>query len=508
VSATIARDAREALEGRAPQAFAPARTVRRRLHVTSLVADVAVALVCYELAIIIFNWFHHYELRFMTDSFDWGLPFGVLALVGTYLWMGLYKLEAYVSRPLHLLAVARGTVVAMVITAFVAFAFKAPIVTESRLTLFTIFTIFFVVDAAVRLWLLDDLYKADVRARHGGTVVIGDGADTSHIVGRCRELRGFAPVKTLEPLDKRRNGYDAEPALLRALAAAEPAPRQVLLVAGALGHKAALDLIAAAHARGSEVYVVGRIVGPMDTTRMLLRLFEMPVMRVRGVPRAGAHLPLVKRAFDVVTSAAALIVLAPLFATIAVLIKHDSRGPVFYRQTRVGARGRTFEFLKFRSMTVGNDPGEHRDYVTRLIECGGEGAGAADDPALCALDEWGRPVYKLAADVRVTRVGHFLRKYSLDELPQFWNVLRGDMSMVGPRPALEYEVEAYKPWHRMRLEVTPGVSGLWQVAGRSRVGFDEMVFQDVIYGYNQSVLTDVNLCLRTVPAMFMGRGAT
>ena len=107
------------------------------------------------------------------------------------------------------------------------------------------------------------------------------------------------------------------------------------------------------------------------------------------------------------------------------------------------------------------------------------------------LDEWGRPVYKLAEDERVTRVGRFLRKYSLDELPQFWNVLRGDMSMVGPRPALEYEVAAYKPWHRQRLEVTPGVTGLWQVAGRSRVGFDEMVFQDIIYGYNQSLLTDV-----------------
>ena len=123
------------------------------------------------------------------------------------------------------------------------------------------------------------------------------------------------------------------------------------------------------------------------------------------------------------------------------------------------------------------------------------------------VDEWGRPVFKIAEDDRVTRVGRFLRKYSLDELPQFWNVLRGDMSIVGPRPALEYEVEAYHDWHRRRLELVPGVSGLWQVAGRSRVGFDDMVFQDVIYGYNQGLLTDVNLCLRTLPAMLIGRGA-
>ena len=108
---------------------------------------------------------------------------------------------------------------------------------------------------------------------------------------------------------------------------------------------------------------------------------------------------------------------------------------------------------------------------------------------------------------RVTRVGRFIRSYSLDELPQFWNVLKGDMSMVGPRPALPYEVEAYKPWHRGRLEVTPGVSGLWQVAGRSRVEFDDMVFQDVVYGYNQSLFTDINICLRTVPAVLTGTGA-
>ena len=113
----------------------------------------------------------------------------------------------------------------------------------------------------------------------------------------------------------------------------------------------------------------------------------------------------------------------------------------------------------------------------------------------------------MTADARVTRVGRFIRRYSLDELPQFWNVLKGDMSMVGPRPALPYEVEAYKPWHEQRLQVTPGVSGLWQVAGRSRVEFDDMVFQDIVYGYNQSLLTDVHICMRTVPAVLMGTGA-
>ncbi|HEY5169472.1 MAG TPA: sugar transferase, partial [Thermoleophilia bacterium] len=150
-----------------------------------------------------------------------------------------------------------------------------------------------------------------------------------------------------------------------------------------------------------------------------------------------------------------------------------------------------------RSMQAGNDASAHRGYVCDLIQNG----------ETACLDENGVEVYKLPDDERVTRVGRFLRKYSLDELPQLWDVLKGDMSMVGPRPALDYEVAAYKEWHRLRLRVTPGISGLWQISGRSRVSFDQMVFQDVMYGYNQSLLTDVSICLRTIPAVLMGRGA-
>jgi len=476
-------------------------SLRSRLCCWSLATDVLLAVAAYELALVVFSLIHHYEVRLATESLDWGLPVGVIAIVLTFLWLGLYKLEAYVSRRLHLMTLAKGVLVALVITAFFAFTFKAPLVSDSRLTVFTTFAVFFVLAAVVRIGLLDRVYVADARSRRGGSLVIGAAADSSVVASRCRELRGIAPVTALEPLDKRRNGYDAEPALLQALAGAEPAPRQVFLDGGSLSHKATFDLIAAARARGAEVYVTGRLVSPLDTTRLLFRLFETPVMRVRREPAAGERMPATKRAFDLVAAAGALALLAPAVAVIALLIKRGSPGPVFYRQTRVGLRGRTFEFLKFRSMAVGNDAGEHQQYVCELIANGGS------DETMHCIDEWGRPVFKLAEDERVTRIGRWLRKYSLDELPQFWNVLKGDMSMVGPRPALEYEVAAYKPWHRRRLEVAPGVSGLWQVAGRSRVGFDEMVFQDIIYAYNQSLLTDVSLCLRTVPAVLIGRGA-
>lgn len=500
MNATVAEAIVEAREGARSEPRAATWALRRKLTWASVAADLLIALASYEVALVIFHWFHHSTLRLAAESFDWGMPVGMLAILLTFLVLGLYKIEAYVSRPLHLMIIAKGTLIALVIAAFFVFAVKSPMVSDSRLTIFATFLAFFLLDGLARLWLLDKVYQADVRARRGGTFVIGWGAGSSHLASRCSELRGFAPVTALQPKDRRLNGFDAEPAVLAAIAVADPAPRQVILDAPSLGHKACFDLIAAARERGAEVYIAGRSLSTLDSTRLLIRLFEMPMMRVQGAPEPAAPIRRSKRAFDMVTAVVALVLLAPAFALIAILIKRDSPGPVFYRQVRVGLRGRTFEFLKFRSMTVGNDSSRHREACQSFI-VGGE----AED--LMCLDEWGRPVYKIAEDERVTRVGHYLRKYSLDELPQFWNVLKGDMSMVGPRPALEYEVGAYHPWHHQRLEITPGVSGLWQVAGRSRVGFDDMVFQDVIYAYNQSLLTDVNLCLRTVPAMLIGRGA-
>jgi lipopolysaccharide/colanic/teichoic acid biosynthesis glycosyltransferase len=207
----------------------------------------------------------------------------------------------------------------------------------------------------------------------------------------------------------------------------------------------------------------------------------------------------VKRVIDVVGSAAGLIMGAPLFLAIAAAIKLTSSGPVLFRQVRVGQYGETFLFLKFRSMHVGNDPSIHREYVKALI------GGHADRKD---SDGKGQGVYKLTRDPRITRVGDFLRKTSLDELPQLYNVLKGEMSLVGPRPAIPYEVEAYETWHRRRvLEAKPGITGLWQVNGRSRVTFDEMVRLDVRYAMTRSVWLDLKTLLNTPRAVILGEGA-
>ena len=204
-----------------------------------------------------------------------------------------------------------------------------------------------------------------------------------------------------------------------------------------------------------------------------------------------------KRLMDVVGSILAIIAFSPALATIALAIKLTSKGPVLFKQRRVGQHGKSFVFLKFRSMVVNNDASAHKEYVTKLI-----GGRAERKPA-----EGTQGLYKMTNDPRVTKIGAFLRRTSLDELPQFFNVLTGEMSLVGPRPAIAYEVEAYETWHRNRvLEAKPGITGLWQVHGRSRVQFDDMVRLDLRYAKSWSPWMDVKILLRTPGAMF-GEGA-
>jgi lipopolysaccharide/colanic/teichoic acid biosynthesis glycosyltransferase len=206
----------------------------------------------------------------------------------------------------------------------------------------------------------------------------------------------------------------------------------------------------------------------------------------------------VKRAIDIAGSAAALLLLSPLFMIIAVLIKATSKGPVFFRQERLGQYGKKFTFLKFRSMRNDCDSKIHQEYVSKFIAGQVSGQGQSGE----------RVTFKIQRDPRVTPVGAFLRKTSFDEIPQFWNVLIGEMSLVGPRPPVEYEFKAYDVWHRRRvLEIKPGITGLWQVEGRSRTQFDDMVRLDLKYARVWSIWLDVKILVRTPGAVVSADGA-
>jgi lipopolysaccharide/colanic/teichoic acid biosynthesis glycosyltransferase len=203
----------------------------------------------------------------------------------------------------------------------------------------------------------------------------------------------------------------------------------------------------------------------------------------------------VKSLLDIAISASALILLSPIFFLIAIAIKVTSKGSIFFRQNRIGLNGKSFEMLKFRSMYENCDVDNHKEYITKYI-C--EQNSAAVEPG----------VFKLTNDNRITSIGQFLRKSSLDELPQLINVLMGDMSLVGPRPPLPYECDIYDIWHRRRLlSCKPGITGLWQVTGRSTTTFDEMVRLDLKYIKEWSLWLDFKILLITPKAVLSGKGA-
>ena len=225
-----------------------------------------------------------------------------------------------------------------------------------------------------------------------------------------------------------------------------------------------------------------------------LSLDRVDLGDLAGMPLIGMKVPaitgwnfVVKRMLDIVVATLVLLIAAVPMAFISLLIKRDSDGPVIFRQSRVGRNGQTFEITKFRCMVNGAD--------SQRAELIAQAAGA--DPRL----------FKMEDDPRVTGVGHWLRRWSLDELPQFWQVLKGDMSVVGPRPQLIEEVAHYEEWHRQRLHATPGMTGLWQINGRSDLSFDEMVRLDLYYAEHWSLWLDIKVMLRTVPAVVRGSGA-
>ena len=232
--------------------------------------------------------------------------------------------------------------------------------------------------------------------------------------------------------------------------------------------------------------------------RLVPDLFQMSLSRMDvddlgGVPMIGVKeisitgwKSVAKRAIDFTIALVGLIVLSPLVLLIALAIRLDSPGPVLFRQIRVGKGGRHFVLYKFRSMCEGAEEEQQK---------------------LTDLDEAEGPIFKIRHDPRCTRVGRFLRRTSLDELPQLCNVLRGEMSLVGPRPPLPTEVEHYEEWHKKRLDISPGMTGLWQVSGRSELTFDEMVLLDIYYIENWSAALDTEIFLRTIPKVIFGDGA-
>jgi exopolysaccharide biosynthesis polyprenyl glycosylphosphotransferase len=272
---------------------------------------------------------------------------------------------------------------------------------------------------------------------------------------------------------------------------------EILLPLAILEARSVFDIIARCSRTGLPIRLVS------DMFQVLMP--DEPKERVDGVPQIGLGEPALKgiglvgkRAVDLTVSLLVVTIFAPLFLLIAALVKALSPGPVLFRQIRAGCDGRPFAFYKFRTMRHNIDDTLHREYATSFI--GGK--------EMRLRDEKGdKKIYKMPDDPRITSIGRVLRKTSLDELPQVFNVLKGDMSLVGPRPPIAYELTIYKEWHKRRLRAKPGITGLWQVSGRSSVPFHDMVLLDLYYINRWSLLLDFEIMFKTIPVIVFGKGA-
>ena len=430
---------------------------------------------------------------------NWSMLVPLAITFAVFYSMGLYHRELLSLRALHLLTLAKAMLWSAAISALAVYLLHLPVAFQSRVIVVGTFTMFFVFAAIVRTVVLPRVLGRRFREEMGRTLVVGWPYRTEPLRERLTMLKGFNHVTLVDGGREQRVVALVSERLRETTDDGRPAFGTVFVDAGSLTLTQTLELIAIGQRRGARVYVVSNRLRPLAGRRLLIDLFEAPVVRTQRVPGERRRAP-AKRAFDIIVSAGALLVLSPVMLAIGLAVKLTSRGPVLYAQERIGLGGRPFKFYKFRSMQNGSDTSAHNEYMCALIN------GEAEARTQSVEGEQVE-VFKLVDDPRVTKVGRLLRRYSLDELPQLWNVLIGDMSLVGPRPPLPYEVAAYQPWHRRRLEVKPGITGVWQVDGRSRVSFDDMVFQDILYDCSRDALVDASLCLRTVPAALLGHGA-
>ncbi|MBI3970310.1 MAG: undecaprenyl-phosphate glucose phosphotransferase [Chloroflexi bacterium] len=442
-----------------------------------------------------------YELRLWPEQGEFfDAPFSayylaeallVTVLVGVFAQRGLYRLRRTMQWLDEVGIIAAGTTVAVSSLVMVFYLFRPGV--TSRAMLFYAWISIIVLLSAYRLAVRSVV--AHRRRRGIGlsrVLVVGAGRMGKMVMQQIagRPGLGYVLAGFCDDVAWRQQAVFGRFSCLGSVdnleaAIAEHRIDEVVIALPSSEHQRILEIVT--HCERSDVEF--RLVP--DTFDMTLGTIEIdhiagiPLIGLRETPLNGFNQAL-KRTIDIVVASIALLVLAPVMLVVAVAVKLDSPGPVYFPQERVGPGGRVFRIYKVRSM--------YRDADQRLQE-------------LVDRNEAGGPIFKMKDDPRRTRVGRLVRRLSLDEVPQLWNVLVGDMSLVGPRPPIPHEVEKYDEWHKRRLEVTPGLTGLWQVSGRSDLPFDEMVMLDLYYIENWSLGQDIKIILQTIPAVLSMRGA-
>ena len=433
------------------------------------------------------------------------LPFVIVIRVLSLKYCDLYRLRGEFSLADDAIRIAKATAVGSLLIVATAFLYRGGFQFRAFSYARSVFVFDFLLMFAITLVLRFAMRSIQTFARHRHinlipTLVVGRGPEAALCINEMRErpALGYRVIGVVDSGNEAMAGtgvYEGVPVVgeLKTLPEAirDSGANEVIIADPKVGSDALFEvMMRCGRRRGVEFRIAPSLFNCLPQKTEIDRIGVLPMIRLFREPLSGSA-RVIKRAFDLIGSALAIFLLFPLWLFVAILIKLDSKGPVFYTQERVGMDGRLFLLYKFRTMKAGADPAIHKEYQKAFIE------GRAE----ANLGDESKPTYKLFAEPRVTRVGKLLRRTSLDEVPQLLNVLMSDMSIVGPRPPIAYEVESYALWHRKRLDMKPGLTGLWQVSGRNRLPFEEMVRLDLYYIENWSLLLDVKIVLRTVFVM-------
>jgi len=429
------------------------------------------------------------------------IVFALLSIL--WIWIlqyhNLYKFKVFLSvarqQVLLLRSLAYSTLVMVLLQYFIKPSGKV----ESRLVILLTFLFSLVLLSIWRLLIYRRLYRLFARNKmlRRSSVIVGFGEQAKKIAASIladkeigKQLIGFVdndiPVGTPVFSKFFNIGTTSELAEI----ARDYQIDEVIIASEHLSHEDMLDLIDLCHTIKMPVQVSAPLYRVISDRTQVEVYNDIPAVQFSN-PQIAPWYRVYKRAFDLVGALSGILLFAPFWLLIIFLIRLDSRGSVLFKQQRIGLGGKPFSFYKFRSMRTDASDADHRRFVQEFMA-----SSETDD----------NKTQKIQNDPRVTRIGSFLRRYSLDELPQFLSVVRGDMSLVGPRPCLPWEWEEYEDWQKRRLSVKPGCTGLWQVSGRSEVGFKDMEVLDLYYADNASPWFDLQLILKTIPVMFFGRG--
>ncbi|MBV9241238.1 MAG: sugar transferase [Acidobacteria bacterium] len=411
---------------------------------------------------------------------------------------GLYKLDLFMSFGRQLIAIGKSLTYGLLGLILITFVFRRLDFVESRLVLALFVGVGIVLVMSFRTIVFRRVFSlaSQTKILRRRVLIIGKDRTAKTVAAQIAydETHGFQVigfVNDATAVDERIFGDLANLGELTDLARLvnDHDIDEVIIAESDVTHAALLNIIDTAQATRANVRLVSELYNIIPEKVLLEKYLGVPVVKL---PQnyENTILNVYKRVFDVVLTSIGLILLALPMALIALVIKLTSKGRVLYKQTRIGKGCQPFVFYKFRTMYEDAGDELHKDFAAKFI--GGNGSHDR--------------VKKMTDDPRITPFGRYLRRTSLDELPQLFNVLKGDMSLVGPRPCMPYELERYEEWHRRRLSVVPGCTGLWQVAGRSAVDFNDMVILDLFYIDNMSPLFDLRIIFKTLPVMLLAKG--